>query len=134
MSSVNYQGYLSVELVAVSGQTLWSYLVTPSRFSMSGVVDDLADQVVSHLLSAVAGRRSQSLGHGERWTLMWRSTERERPFLLRFIKKWFESSGQTVSYDANGSEAGLQMLAKGNDGLCRFRHAFERSGLPQLPT
>ena len=37
-----YEGYLSVELLNNADQTLWSYLVTPSRFRTASITDDLA--------------------------------------------------------------------------------------------
>ncbi|WP_263376838.1 phosphate ABC transporter substrate-binding protein PstS [Granulicella aggregans] len=112
VSSVNYQGYLSVELVDAGGQPLWSYLVTPSRFSMSGVADDLADQVASHLLSVVkSGAASAPAVGSTAHAVALHGAGATFPAPL--YQRWFESSGQNVSYDANGSEAGLQMLTSG---------------------
>lgn len=112
VSYVNYQGYLSVELVAAGDQTLWSYLVTPSRFSMSSLPDDLADQVVSHLLSAVrVGEASAPTAGNAGGHVSLHGAGATFPAPL--YQKWFESSGQTVVYDAIGSETGLQMLSNG---------------------
>src|SRR5215469_2543333 len=49
----NYQGYLSIELVNQRNQLLWSYLVTPSRFRLGSVTDDLADRAASRLMEAI---------------------------------------------------------------------------------
>jgi phosphate ABC transporter phosphate-binding protein len=109
-----YQGYLSLELVDRSNRTLWSYLVTPSRFRMASITDDLADHAVAHLLDALAsgaagapsaaatGAQTQAALHAAGSTLA-------APLYL----KWFESSGITVTYDAIGSEAGIEQLAAG---------------------
>jgi phosphate ABC transporter phosphate-binding protein len=109
-----YAGYLSVELASHAGQTLWSYLVTPSRFRSSSIIDNLADQAVSRLMDALQGIESgaapatipgvitQAQLHAAGSTLA-------APLYL----KWFESSGTLVTYDANGSEAGVQQLAEG---------------------
>src|SRR5215469_15019171 len=40
-----YSGFLSARVVGQDKQVLWSYLVTPSRFSWVGIVDDLADNL-----------------------------------------------------------------------------------------
>ncbi len=109
-----YQGYLSVELVNKSSQTLWSYLVTPSRFHTTTIENDLADQVVSHLLEAIhsgaAGSASPAdTESGSHIALHGAGATFPAPIYL----KWFESSGMSVSYDAVGSEDGIQQLAEG---------------------
>jgi hypothetical protein len=48
-----YGGFLSAQLTGKGGDTLWSYLVTPSRYASSGVEHDLADQLARKLLSAL---------------------------------------------------------------------------------
>ena len=112
VSYVNYQGYLSVELVSTTGQTLWSYLVTPSRFSMASLPDDLANQVVSHLLGTVRAGEASAPAPGTSVThVALRGAGATFPAPL--YQKWFESSGQKVDYDATGSETGLDMLANG---------------------
>ena len=110
----NYEGYLSVELADRSGQALWSYLVTPTRFRSASVVDNLADQAVSRLLDAlheiesgaapatISGATAHAQLHAAGSTLA-------APLYM----KWFESASIAVRYDANGSEAGLQELADG---------------------
>jgi phosphate transport system substrate-binding protein len=109
-----FHGYLSVELADKAGQTLWSYLVTPSRFRASSITDDLADQAVSRLLDAVAniaagtppavpsGLTAHARLHAAGSTLA-------APLYM----KWFESAGIPVTYDAIGSEAGIRQLSDG---------------------
>lgn len=110
----NYEGYLSVELQDKAGQTVWSYLVTPSRFRTHSITDDLADQAVSRLLDALhgieAGAAPASLsGAAAGAQLHAAGSTLAAPLYM----KWFESAGLHVIYNANGSEAGLAQLAEG---------------------
>jgi len=109
-----YQGYLSAELVNRADQTLWSYLVTPSRFHMASITSDLADHLVAHLLDAVASgaagsTASAAAGPGARVALHAAGSTLAAPLYL----KWFESAGYSVAYDAIGSAAGIERLAAG---------------------
>jgi phosphate ABC transporter phosphate-binding protein len=108
-----YQGYLSVELLGKSDETLWSYLVTPSRLRTFDIIDDLAGQMAARLLTAVQSgmtgansaapsRYSQVELHGAGSTLA-------GPLYMR----WFQSSGMHVRYDSVGSEAGIEDLVDG---------------------
>jgi len=114
-SQTIYSGYLSVELVGKNDQVLWSYLVTPSRFRTSSIVDDLAGQIVERLLSAIehgaakpagvptaASPEAQVALHAAGSTLA-----------APLYRKWIQSSGALVTYDAIGSEAGIEELAEG---------------------
>jgi phosphate ABC transporter phosphate-binding protein len=110
-----YQGYLSVELVGAGDQILWSYLVTPSRFRTSSIADDLAGQIVERLVNAIEHGTGNATGapaaglpqaHG---ALHAAGSTLAAPL----YRKWFQSSGMTVAYDAVGSEAGIEQLAEG---------------------
>jgi phosphate ABC transporter phosphate-binding protein len=109
-----YQGYLSVELVGKGDQTLWSYLVTPGRFRSASITNDLADHMVQHLLDAI---RTGSMGSsapvatapGQHFALHGAGGTLPAPL----YQKWIQSSGLPVTYDAVGSEAGIQQLAAG---------------------
>ncbi len=110
----NYEGYLSVELQDKAGQTLWSYLVTPSRFRTHSITDDLADQAASRLLDALHGIETGSApatlsGDAAGAQLHAAGSTLAAPLYM----KWFESAGIHVRYDADGSEAGLAQLAEG---------------------
>jgi phosphate transport system substrate-binding protein len=117
--ATNYQGYLSAELIGKDNQTLWSYLVTPTHLRTEGFTDDLADQLVSRLITAIhsgmpntaasrpAGSGSQAVLHAAGATL---------PAPL--YQKWLESfardqPGVNITYDAIGSEAGIEKLEAG---------------------
>lgn len=110
----NYQGYLSIEAVSKSGEVLWSYLVTPSRFHTASITDDLADQISSRLLEAIhtgiiGATSSTAAGAVTSIHLHAAGATLPAPLYL----KWFQSSGVSVSYDAVGSEAGIQQLRDG---------------------
>ncbi|HUB50688.1 MAG TPA: phosphate ABC transporter substrate-binding protein PstS [Terracidiphilus sp.] len=112
-----YQGYLSAELVSSTGQTLWSYLVTPSRFRTASITDDLADQMVSRLLDAIASgaaRENLSDQAGRSHVAL---SAAGSTLAAPLYRKWFESSGMEVSYEATGSEAGIEALAAGKIDL-----------------
>jgi len=110
----NYQGYLSIELVNQRNQLLWSYLVTPSRFRLSSVANDLADRAASRLLEAIetgtAGAESAAFAV-PRTNMALHAAGATLPAPLYL--KWFESAGIRVSYDAIGSQAGIERLAAG---------------------
>jgi phosphate ABC transporter phosphate-binding protein len=117
-SETIYQGYLSVELVNKSGQIVWSYLVTPSRFRAASITDDLADQMVARLLDAIHGGAAGSTfpvatSAGSRVALHAAGSTLAAPL----YRMWFQSSGMKVGYDAIGSEAGIQELAAGKVDL-----------------
>jgi phosphate ABC transporter phosphate-binding protein len=108
-----YEGYLSVELMDKSGQTLWSYLVTPSHFRTTSITNDLADQVVAHLFEAIASgvvnRAAEPASVGDHVRLHAAGATLPAPLYL----KWFQSAGMSVAYDAVGSAAGIEQLAAG---------------------
>ncbi|MGP8251527.1 MAG: phosphate ABC transporter substrate-binding protein PstS [Terracidiphilus sp.] len=113
-----YQGYLSVELVGSTGQTLWSYLVTPSRFRTASITDDLADQMATRLLDVIAngaagpGSADTTAG-APRVALHAAGSTLAAPL----YRKWIEAAGAEVTYDAVGSEAGIEALAAGRVDL-----------------
>jgi phosphate ABC transporter phosphate-binding protein len=136
-----YQGYLSVELVGGTGQTLWSYMVTPSKFRTASITDDLADQIVTRLLAAIA---SGAAGAGNA------NEESDKPHVALhaagstlaapLYRRWFEASGIEVSYDAVGSEAGIDALDAGKVDLAASDMQMTAEGPPgaknviQIPT
>jgi phosphate ABC transporter phosphate-binding protein len=117
--ATNYEGYLSAELTGKDNQTLWSYLVTPNRLRTESFTDDLADQLVSRLLAAIRGgisypaARSAAVS-GVHAVLHAAGATLPAPLYL----KWFEifaqdQPGVTITYDATGSEAGIEQLQAG---------------------
>jgi phosphate ABC transporter phosphate-binding protein len=112
-----YQGYLSAELVGGAGQTLWSYLVTPGRFRTASIVDDLADQMVSRLLDAIATGRAATTTENTAATSHVALHVAGSTLAAPLYRKWFQSSGIQVNYDAVGSEEGIDALAAGKVDL-----------------
>lgn len=119
LSEPTYSGYLSAELVGKGGQTLWSYLVTPSKFPLGGIPDDLAAQLASRLLADIKRKARPEPSATEareesRATLKGAGATFPAPL----YKKWFElfeerNPGVTITYDAVGSGAGIERLATG---------------------
>jgi phosphate ABC transporter phosphate-binding protein len=112
-----YTGFLSAEVVGKGGEPLWSYLVTPSKFRVGTVTDDLADHLVKKLV--------EDLGHGGNESAAAAApgaTHTEialsaagATFPAPLYQKWFESfggnrGGARISYSAVGSEEGIRML------------------------
>jgi phosphate ABC transporter phosphate-binding protein len=112
-----YAGYLSVELRNNSGETLWSYLVTPG-VSSGDVSKDLARRIAKHVVAALdegaLPPRTASLPqpttilHGAGAT-----------FPNPVYGKWFtnyrrENPNLEIAYDPVGSEAGVRRLLAGS--------------------
>lgn len=116
---VNYQGNLSAELIGRDQQTLWSYMVTPSRFRTASITDDLADQLAARLVAAVRSgipfpTPSGATASGPSVTIRGAGSTLSAPLYL----KWFQSYAQarpgvTILYDPVGSEAGIERLKSG---------------------
>lgn len=114
-----YGGYLSLEVVAASGQPLWSWLATPARFSWSNIFDNLAGHAAKKLIEA--GEPAAALpsvpftGGTLRQTSL---TAAGATFPAPLYQKWFEDfsqlhPGASIRYSAIGSQLGLETLAAG---------------------
>jgi len=115
-----YEGFLSVELVGKNHQTLWSYLVTPSKFRWGSITEDLAAQLVSRLLADSKGR-----GQAEESTAS--ATPQDARAALKgagatfpepLYRKWFQLFEERhaevhIDYDAVGSGEGIRRLSAG---------------------
>jgi phosphate transport system substrate-binding protein len=113
-----YTGFLSAEMVGKAGEPLWSYLVTPSKFRVGTVTDDLADHLVKKLaddLAAHSGNENAvAPAPGAARTEIALSAA-GATFPAPLYQKWFESfggirGGARVSYIGVGSEEGIHML------------------------
>jgi phosphate ABC transporter phosphate-binding protein len=139
-SQTIYEGYLSAELVNKDGQVLWSYLVTPSHFRTGSFTDDLADQMVSHLLEAIrsgaASPTPSAASPAPHVALHAAGSTLAAPL----YRKWIQSSGTPVTYDSVGSEEGIKLLAEGNvdfaasDMPLTVQNAPEGLRVLQVPT
>ncbi len=108
-----FEGFLSVEVVGADDAVLWSYLVTPSKFSWGSIIDDLSDNLVRQMVAAhdktgqpPNGAATQIRLHGAGST-----------FAAPLYQEWFESfqqqhPGIRISYDAVGSGLGMQLLSE----------------------
>ena len=136
-----YQGYLSLELVDKQNRLMWSYLVTPSRFRLRSITDDLAQNAASQLLGAIEkggdGAAAVTVaGNGGGVALHAAGATLPAPLYL----KWFESAGVRVTYDAIGSEAGIEQLSAGKVDFAASDMPVTATNLPsqlhvlQIPT
>lgn len=114
-----FEGFLSAEVVGKNGDTLWSYLVTPSDFPWNGITDDLARQMASRLLTAlraegqpessVAGPQSSPEG-----TLRGAGATFPAPLYQRWFELFQAQNPKVhISYDAVGSAEGIQRVEAG---------------------
>jgi phosphate transport system substrate-binding protein len=113
-----YTGFLSAEVVGKAGEPLWSYLVTPSKFRVGTVTDDLADQLVKKLADDLAHSGNESTVAATPGTARTEITlsAAGATFPAPLYQKWFESFGENrggahISYGAVGSEEGIRMLS-----------------------
>jgi phosphate transport system substrate-binding protein len=110
-----YGGFLSAQLVGRDGETLWSYLVTPSRYTSTSINQDLTDQLMKKLQAALhdttpatpASRPAQGS------TRILKAAGATFPAPL--YQAWIESFRQhhpdiQITYNGIGSEAGIQQL------------------------
>lgn len=114
------EGYLSVEVVGKDGQTLWSYLATPSRFPLGGLDDDLARQVASRLAEDIKKDARKSGAAASPGTAGTEATLEGAgaTFPAPLYKKWFQAFHEIhpevrVSYDAVGSGEGIRRVSDG---------------------
>jgi phosphate ABC transporter phosphate-binding protein len=113
-----YTGFLSAEVVGKGGEPLWSYLVTPSKFRVGTITDDLADHLVKKLADDLAHSANESTtgaAPGAARTEIALSAA-GATFPAPLYQKWFESFGGSrgdarISYNAVGSEEGIRMLS-----------------------
>jgi phosphate ABC transporter phosphate-binding protein len=114
------EGFLSLEVIGKNNQTLWSYLVTPSKFSWGGIEDDLARQVVAKLLADIAekGHPTDTSAASAIPAAQTALNGAGATFPAPLYQKWFESFQQEhpnvkIAYDAVGSGEGIRRLKAG---------------------
>ena len=111
-----FGGFLSAEVVGKNGDTLWSYLVTPSRFLWNSITDDLASQIVNKMLASLKEEDQQKHNAEvpvEQVAGTLQGAGATFPALL--YQRWFELFQEQepnvhIRYDAVGSEEGIQRL------------------------
>jgi phosphate transport system substrate-binding protein len=112
-----YGGYLAVELRDLKGETLWSYLVTPSAVD-GDISKNLAKQIAKHVVEAL--RQDAVLPN---------QVESAQPaatlkgagatFPYPLYTKWFTNyrranQNVAIAYEAIGSEGGVRRLLAGD--------------------
>ena len=113
-----YGGFLSAQLVGRDGETLWSYLVTPSRYASAGIHQDLTDQLMKKLLAALhdeAPTAPASPSTQERVAPHPAHTVAGATFPAPLYQAWIESFRQhhpdiQINYNGIGTVAGIQQL------------------------
>ncbi len=125
-----YEGFVSVEVVGKKNETLWSYLVTPSKFPWGGITDDLGRQVISRLLAAIkeTGQEPSLAGSANAVAAL---KGAGATFPAPLYEKWFELFQEDhamvhISYDPVGSAEGIRKLREGEID-------FGASDMPIMP-
>ena len=108
-----YSGFLSVELRNTRGETLWSYLATPS-VGAEDVSKDLSKRIARNLVAALAISESPARSEilAQPATIL-KGAGATFPYPV--YKKWFtnyrrENPSIEITYDAVGSETGMRRL------------------------
>jgi hypothetical protein len=141
-SQSTFEGFLSVELIGKNSHTLWSYLVTPSKFSWSNMADDLAKQVVTRLHSDIEEEGRQRRASVSDTTTNVRAVLQGAgaTFPAPLYQKWFQSFEQghpevQIGYDAVGSGEGIRRLKSGEiDFAASEMPLSDDQGFLQVPT
>lgn len=113
----NYAGYLSVELVGKDREPLWSYLAVPSRFTLGGIANNLAENAVRALVKARARSASSYTAPSQTVSathvvLHGAGASFPAPLYRSWIASFHELHPEIdISYEAVGSQAGIQLLA-----------------------
>jgi len=118
LSEATFEGFLSVEIIGKNNQTLWSYLVTPSKFPLRSLTDDLAGQLVRRLSEDMKEKGQQELVSGTLTDTRAVLRGAGATFPAPLYEKWFETFEEhhpelNIHYDAVGSAAGIQRLTNG---------------------
>ena len=114
-----FEGFLSVEVVDKSGETLWSYLVTPSKFPWHSIADDFARQLVGRLLRAIEDDAQQasstaSIEVKSKGTLRGAGATFPAPLYQQWFELFQDEHPEVrIGYDPVGSAEGIQRLEEG---------------------
>jgi phosphate transport system substrate-binding protein len=113
-----FEGFVSVEVIGVGNEILWSYLVTPSKFPWGGIADDLGRQVVNRILAAMKESTQEPSAPSEATHAVATLKGAGATFPAPLYQMWFELFEQDhatvrVRYDAVGSAEGIQRLDEG---------------------
>jgi phosphate ABC transporter phosphate-binding protein len=129
-----YGGFLSAQLVGKDEETLWSYLVTPSRYAAGSIHQDLADQLAKKLSDALHEAAPTATASAPTKGITLRAAGASFPAPL--YQSWIESFRERhpeihITYNPIGSEAGIQQL---RDGKITFAASdVPLSDISQMP-
>ena len=110
-----YGGFLSAQVIGKDGETLWSYLVTPSKYTSSGIRQDLADQLARKLMAALRDTAPAKLASSPTSDNARTLKAAGATFPAPLYQAWIESfrvrhPDIRITYDSVGSDAGIQQL------------------------
>ena len=111
-----YGGFLSGQLDGKDGDALWSYLVTPSTYTSSGIRQNLADQFARQLLATLhTATTSSSLANRPAQATVPLLRIAGATFPAPLYRAWIRSFREhhpdiQITYSGIGSEAGVQQL------------------------
>jgi phosphate transport system substrate-binding protein len=135
----SYGGYLALELVDGHDETLWSYLVTPGGASGSNILEDLAGQMALRVRDALReasdpGEGGTRPGIGPDATIRGAGATFPAPL----YQLWFQSfearePAVHISYDAVGSQEGLDRLARGDLDFAASDMPLSEEALSRVP-
>lgn len=115
----NYAGFLSVELVGKSQETLWSYLAVPSRYTLDRITTNLAKSAVKALVDARSEEVPSSPSPSQNASsshivLHGAGASFPAPLYGSWIAAFHRIHPEIeIAYEAVGSEAGNRMLSEG---------------------
>ncbi len=134
-----YSGYLSLTLEGGNAQPLWSYLVTPGSALSGSITSNLAGHAATLLVTAVAHEKASgggaapsanpdASGKPSKQTLKGAGGTFPAPLYQEWIQSFHQLHPETrISYDAIGSDEGMQRLLDG-------KVDFAASDVPTLPS
>ena len=112
-----YGGYLSIEILDINHQPLWSWLAMPGSLAWSNIVDDLAGRATQKLIEAANSASAPVPAPGA--TLAQTNLAGGgATFPAPIYQKWFEDFGELhpgvkIRYTPMGSQLGVENLAGG---------------------
>jgi phosphate ABC transporter phosphate-binding protein len=113
-----YQGFLSVQVVGKNDEPLWSYMVTPRRFSWTSVPNDLANQLANKLIGALKEQHDETAvapaDSKAQGTLKGAGATFPAPLYQQWFQLFQEHHPDAhINYEAVGSGEGIRRLQAG---------------------
>jgi phosphate transport system substrate-binding protein len=133
-----YGGFLSAQLVAKDNDTLWSYLVTPSRY-FADIHEDLASQLTNRLIAALRERASEPSPTPSTQHTPLTIKAAGATFPAPLYQAWFDSfqqrhPGIIITYSTIGSDAGIQQLKDGKITFAASDVPLSSAQMAEMPS